>query len=318
MGSVVVSQACFGGSSTTTGGGGPTIQVSGGGGCAVQSNSTPGGINASFAPGGVTISGTGSGMFDNTGFFPVGFSGTGGPNNTPLSAVFQINGNTVATGASPGFFQLGNTLAGQALSTWQVTLTGTPAFLSGLSPFQMLPNNSFNYCVWLGTNTACTSAAQSSQSNPIFPTSPVPLNNGGPPRWGFQGVQSGGTFDPPFVNGFEYAGTGGTRFDRITLPTGFGSSFTVWTGAGFTTSLGTFPAGAAVDFVLGGVDAFQIRNIQPSVDAALANAFPLQIFFEGGGLGNFTQTGIENGVPEPSTWLLMAVAVPFALRRFRS
>lgn len=310
-----------------TGTGGPTMQAQAVVRCppaGVVQNGPFGGLMALYGGNGFTLSGTGSGTFD-TGFFPVGFSGNGPLG--PLTATFQINGTTVASGG-PGFFEISNQLAGQVLSTWQVTLTGASGAIP-VGPFQQPPPNDSVSCVWFGSNTLCNnSAAGSSQTNPILPNSPVPVGGSGgsgggnppPPTWGFRNGPSGGTFDPPFVNGFEYVGVGGTRFDRIVLPTGFGSSFTVWTGAGFATSLGTFAAGAAVDFVLGGVDSFQIRDIQPSVDAALPNAFPLTIFFEGGGLGSFDQTGIENvatGVPEPSTWLLMAVALPLALRRCR-
>ena len=302
----------------SAGTGGPTMQIQALVRCPGPGFAPgPGGSTlAIYGPTGFTVSGTGSGTFDAGGFFPVGFLGTG-PLGA-LTATFQINGATVATGLSPGFFQVGNQLAGQVLSTWQVIVT--TAFGSIPVSGQQPPPNDAAACVWFGSNTLCNnSAGGSNQANPILPSSPVPTggNGGAPPTWTFLNGPNGGTFDPPFVNGFEYAGVSGTRFDRITLPTGFGSSFTVWTGAGFTTSLGTFAAGAAVDFVLGGVAAFQVRNIQPSVDAALPNAFPLTIFFEGGGTGNFTQTGIENSVPEPSTWLLVAVALPLVIRRSR-
>ena len=183
---------------------------------------------------------------------------------------------------SPGFFQLGNLLAGQVLSTWQVTLS---------TPFGSIPvfgpgapsTNGYSYCVWFGSNSLCNPAANSSPTNPIFPASPVPVvnprNPAGPPSWIFRNAGSGGTFDPPFVSGFQYDGVSGTRFDRITLPTGFGSSFTVWTGSGFSTSLGTFAAGTAVDFVLGGVDAFQIRNIAAVGRRCLGQRFSATDFF---------------------------------------
>jgi len=53
-------------------------------------------------------------------------------------------------------------------------------------------------------------------------------------------------------------------------------------------------------------------GINPSVDAANPNAFPLQIFFSAS-TGSFTQTAF---VPEPSTFALIIVAgAALALRR---
>lgn len=254
--------------------------------------------------GGAIISGTGSGLFDSS-FFPIGFTAT--DISTP-TATFFINGNQIRSGQNAATWDIAADLLGQTLGTWSVVIQSPSLSGAGSGP---PPNVSrfFSYCVFLGSNSQlCNAQGSNTQSNPVFPTTP---NNGGG-GFVFNNVPSGRWFDPPFVNGFEYTGTGGTLFDKITLPTGLGPSFSVWTGG---SSLGTFAAGAAVDFVLGGVNSFQVRDINPSVDAANSNAFPLQIFFEGGGNGSFTQVPLD-GVPEPSTWLLVAAALPLAARRY--
>ena len=166
--------------------------------------------------------------------------------------------------------------------------------------------------MWIGTNQVCNTPANNSPANAIIP---APPGAGNP--WRFTNVTNGQWTDPPFVNAFQYADTSGTKFDKIRLPTGYGNAFTIWTGAGFTNHLGTFAGGSLVDFILGGVDSFQIRDINPTVDAALPNAFPLQVFFEGGGNGSFTQTPLEDAVPEPATWMMLALGLPWLLRARR-
>ncbi|MBY0508487.1 MAG: PEP-CTERM sorting domain-containing protein [Bryobacteraceae bacterium] len=295
-------------------------------GSSVQASGTYSCANGPFFPSGpgwgggiapfvADISGTGSGTFDSN-YFPIGFNGSGTINGVSgtqtMNATLKINGQTVRTGSGQAFWDVGPSLTGLTLSTWQFLLQVPGQNVTGTGqPPQIILSN-YNYCVWIGTNRLCSGSANNAPTNPILPDSPTPTGgtNGAPASWVFSGVPSGRWTDPPFVDTFEYTGTGGTMFDRITLPTGYGNSFTVWTGAGFVTSLGTFAGGATVDFAVGGVSAFQIRGINPTVDAALANAFPLQVFFEGGGSGSFNQTPIENTVPEPATWLMLTVALP--------
>jgi len=276
----------------------------------------------SVAPFLAEIAGTGSGVFD-TNFFPAGFTALGAIEGTntllPMTATLQINGQTVRIGATQAMWDVGPDLTGMTLSTWKIILRAASQSVSGTGqpPGVLLGN--YAYCAWLGTNQLCNTSANNSPANPVLPNSPTLTSpgNGAPPAWIFNNVPGGRWFDPPFVNAFQYAGTSGTKFDKITLPTGYGNAFTIWTGAGFTNNLGAFAGGSLVDFILGGVDSFQIRDINPTVDAALPNAFPLQVFFEGGGNGSFTQTPLEDAVPEPATWMMLALGLPWLLRARR-
>ena len=152
----------------------------------------------------------------------------------------------------------------------------------------------------------------SSVFNPLMPT--LGSNTSG---FVFTGIGTGTWIDPPFTSAYDYAGTGGTLFSGITLPTGFGSSFNVLTGSGFSTSLGTFGAGASVDFLsLGGAQpAFRVAGISPAVDSANPAGFPLQVFFTTAS-GSLTQTA---ALPEPATWAgaMAGLVVMIVARRKR-
>lgn len=164
----------------------------------------------------------------------------------------------------------------------------------------------------MGSNSLCNNAANNSQDNPSLPDG---FNGTG---WVFSNVQSGLWFDPPFTNAFDYEGQSGTTFDSITLPTGYGSTFDILTGPGFSNLLGTFGAGSSVNFLTlagGPLSAFRLSGINPAVDAALPNAFPLQIFFNSGANGSFTQTAVSD-VPEPSL-LVFSFAALGAMCRLR-
>ena len=102
------------------------------------------------------------------------------------------------------------------------------------------------------------------------------------------------TFNFPLNFAFQlvgrFAGISGTTF--ITLPTGFGSTFQVTGGPDFG-NYGTFGANSQVNFG-SAIEQFRINGINPSVDAALANAFPLQVFFSSA-TGSFTQSPLSSG-----------------------
>ena len=74
-----------------------------------------------------------------------------------------------------------------------------------------------------------------------------------------------------------------------------------------------------VDFATlagGPLSAFRIDGINPQVDTANVNAFPLQVFFSTA-TGSFTQTALT-GVPEPGTWSLTLLSgMGFACMRIR-
>ena len=151
----------------------------------------------------------------------------------------------------------------------------------------------------------------STQQAPVQPS-----GGSGGSGWVFNGVNSGQWFDPPLTSGYDYLGLSGTTFTSIVLPTGLGPSFQVSFGPGLGASLGSFAAGASVNFntLAGGpLGAFRISGIAPAVDSASPTAFPLQIFFSGA-TGSFSQTALSE-VPEPSTCALVAIGLCFALRR---
>lgn len=143
--------------------------------------------------------------------------------------------------------------------------------------------------------TYCYAAANPSVDCPVIPLTFTPGN------WTFTGP-SGHWYDPPLVSGFDYVGTSGTLFSKITLPGGF-SSVNVLDGSGFSTLLGSFAAGSTVDFIAltgGAIGAFRIAGINPTVDAADQNAYPVQVFFTTSN-GSFSQTALT---PEPATFTL--------------
>ncbi len=233
--------------------------------------------------------GTGSGTFGSL-FFGYDIDVTGVVLSGQMA--FSVNGQNILVQNldSGGNQMLGPLFSAQALNTWAIELN----FL-GLPGSTVTFNNIFISEFPLGNG--------SSQGSPLPPT------GGGGGTWIFNNVPSGLFFDPPFANGFEYTGTSGTTFTQITTPTGFASPFTILYGPGFANSTGPVNGGATVDFTaLGGaVDAFRVTGIDPTVDAANALAFPLQIFFSNS-TGSFTQTPLE-AVPEPGTWGLAAATL---------
>ncbi len=122
------------------------------------------------------------------------------------------------------------------------------------------------------------------------------FGSGGTGGFTFINVGSGGIFDPPFTDTYEYTGLDGTLFSSIVLPTGFGS-LTVLGGPGFSTNFGTFAGGSTVNFGTA-QSAFRVGGISPAVDVEDPAGFPLQIFFT-------TETGSFSQIaaPEPGTWI---------------
>lgn len=161
----------------------------------------------------------------------------------------------------------------------------------------------------------------STQNLPILPNSVVPdLTVPGGVRFIFNNVRSGNWYDPPGTYGFDFVANAGTLFSSIMLPTGF-NPLTVQYGAGFGSTLGTFNAGSAIDFVtlLGaGIDQFRITGISPTVNSDDPAAFPTFINFVGT-TGSFQMTPLfDSSAPEPSAALLtLAPLALLAWRRYR-
>ncbi|MBY0506058.1 MAG: PEP-CTERM sorting domain-containing protein [Bryobacteraceae bacterium] len=189
----------------------------------------------------------------------------------------SLTGDNVAVGSTTAGFVSTTGLA--SFPSFTVGLTSTVT--SGVVD-ESLGNVRATYCYDVTAPTPLC---------PVLPTS------GSSGSWTFGGA-SGLWYDPPTTSSYDYAGTAGTTFTRIRLVTGF-AAVNVLYGPGFGTSLGSFAGGSTVDFVAltgSALSAFRISGINPSVDAADPNAYPLQMFFSSPS-GTFTQTA----VPEPST-----------------
>jgi hypothetical protein len=129
--------------------------------------------------------------------------------------------------------------------------------------------------------------------NPVLP------NSGSNGFFRFFNVNSGQFMDPPIADGFEYQMTDGALFTKIGLPTGYGNNFTVVVG-GNPVATG-LAGGDAYTFGGPGVPSFQLIGLNPDVDAANPDAFPLYMEFNQP-TASFNMTAIV--VPEPSTFVL--------------
>jgi len=142
-----------------------------------------------------------------------------------------------------------------------------------------------------------------SETNPLFPDAVDPDTG----SFIFTGADSGNWFDPPFADGFDYnidPSDTDSFFTSITLPT------TVADLDGFfdlsieDTFVGSYVGGTSIDFASEGfmdVTNFAVEGIDPTVDAALTNAFPLFIEFNTATDNNFSQTPIVNNTTPPTT-----------------
>ena len=129
--------------------------------------------------------------------------------------------------------------------------------------------------------------------NPVLP------NSGANGFFRFFNVASGQFMDPPIADGFEYTMTSASMFTKIGLPEGYGNNFTVVVGGNpVATGLN---GGDAYTFVGPGVPSFQLIGLNPDVDAANPDAFPLYMEFDTP-TASFDMNAIV--VPEPSTFVL--------------
>lgn len=135
-------------------------------------------------------------------------------------------------------------------------------------------------------------------NNPVLP------NSGANGFFRFFNVTSGQFMDPPIADGFEYTMTSASNFTKIGLPEGYGSNFTVIVGGNpVATGLG---GGDAYTFAGPGVPSFSLIGLNPDVDAANPNAFPLYMEFDTP-TASFDMSAIA--VPEPSTFVLAVLGL---------
>lgn len=143
----------------------------------------------------------------------------------------------------------------------------------------------------------------SSESFPLLPN-----QNNGQGRFVFIDVPTARWFDPPFATAFDYEILQtdlDSFFTGITFPSMVNNASTPYTLSIGGTTIGQFSAGASVDFSNLGftnVSNFSITGINPAVDAAFGDAFPLLINFNTATNNNFSQTAITQDAPEPNVF----------------
>ncbi len=134
----------------------------------------------------------------------------------------------------------------------------------------------------------------------------------------FFNAESGFWWDPPFTNAYDYEILSpGSLFTQVGLPTGINPVGELFEIIVNNAVVGTVAGGDLFDFSGlpgGGVDAFQVANINPpgGVDSALADAFPTQLFFNQT-FNNFQMSPVLPSapptVPTPSTLALAGLGL---------
>ena len=142
------------------------------------------------------------------------------------------------------------------------------------------------------------------------PGNPVLPGAGADGFWKFFDVDSGQFFDPPLATGFQYTMVDGSKFTKLGLPIGYGNSFDVVVGG--TTVASGLTANSSYTFAGGGVASFSLVGIDPAVDPANGDAFPLYLEFNTS-LASFNMEAI----PEPATLSLLALGGMTLTRRRR-
>lgn len=196
------------------------------------------------------------------------------PSSDPLGqAICRASAGAAEIDATPMTFQIGFGVTEIRISQQVLAVTNNPTF----TPPE--PNRAlhFNHSRSIHfTNLVIDPGAL--QRIPKLPTSnggggrsyTYVFTNPSPRRW----------FDPPMAQGFTFTAAGTGQFTQIMgFPSGLGSAFRISVDG---TDLGSFPANGTVDFeeLLGhAVSNFQVKGIQPFVDATSPTAFPIMLDF---------------------------------------
>ncbi|GDY25505.1 hypothetical protein AHAT_13950 [Agarivorans sp. Toyoura001] len=160
-------------------------------------------------------------------------------------------------------------------------------------------------------------------ATPDNPIMPVVVDGG----WGFEFNVDADELvfiDPDVAVGYDYIVDSGPNIRTVTLPAGFDDDMFfiwLWTGVDWE-QVANLAAGDVYDFGVDGVDRFRVTGIDTSneLDPNDELAFVTGLTFAGSGTVAMRQLpilefipGPGNAVPEPSTWLLMLVAVVLLL-----
>lgn len=160
-------------------------------------------------------------------------------------------------------------------------------------------------------------------ATPENPLMPVVVEGG----WAFEfNVDLGETIfiDPDVAVGYDYIVDQGPNIRTVTLPVGFDDDmFFIWLWDGFDwVQIAEVAAGISYDFGIDGVDRFRVTGIETSneVDPTDTSAFVTGLSFVDSGNVSLRQIpivefvpGPNPQVPEPSTWLMVLIALGLVL-----
>jgi hypothetical protein len=156
---------------------------------------------------------------------------------------------------------------------------------------------------WAPASSSLTSGDLLYSTLGTTPGNPILPGSGADGFFRFFDVASGQFFDPPIADGFTYKMTSNSLFTKVGFPIGFGNDFRILVNNVVVAS--SLPADGAYMFAGAGVGEFTIRGIDPDVDAANPDAFPVYLEFDTD-TASFDMTAVA--VPFPAAaWLGLPV-----------